>query len=192
MSTRLARCVVLAALIGTTGASVAVVSADPARDGVIHGTAVTALRRPLADHLVRLRSLDTVGTVRTARTNSTGGYEFSGVRPGMYYVEIVDRANRILTTDGPIAVAGRTSQRPSPARLTIARVPVAAPPLVPASTAPLASATPQAAASAAASPQSPTAQDTLTGRAAEVVRAASAAGITGIGAANRPLPSAPR
>ena len=76
-----------------------------AEGSTIKGVAMTSTRQPLPDYFLRLRSLDTTRLVKVARTDSSGNYEFDSVEPGLYYVEILDRANHLVGTDGPITVA---------------------------------------------------------------------------------------
>lgn len=119
MTNRRARFVLLVAL-GLVAITSLRASAAEQLANIVRGIALTALRQPIGDHVVRLRSLDGIRPVRTGRTNSTGAYEFNAVDPGVYYVEIVDRANRIVSTDGPIRVASNTSQRRRAVRVAVA------------------------------------------------------------------------
>jgi hypothetical protein len=79
--------------------------------GTIKGVAVTALRQPLPDYFLRLRNLDTARLIKVTRTNAAGAYEFANVEPGTYYVEVLDRANKIISTDGPIVVSKSTETK---------------------------------------------------------------------------------
>jgi hypothetical protein len=103
--TRCARVVLSVVLIILVNLVSNVSAAGRVEAGTIKGIAVTALRQPLPDYFLRLRSLDTARLVKVARTNASGAYEFANVEPGTYYIEVLDRANKIISTDGPIVVS---------------------------------------------------------------------------------------
>ena len=71
----------------------------------ISGVAKAADQRPLADYLVRLRSLDTAHLVAITRTNAGGEYAFRAVPAGRYAVEVVDARDRIVSTAGPFVMS---------------------------------------------------------------------------------------
>jgi len=79
--------------------------------GTVKGIATTALRQPLAGYLLRLRSLENARLVRVIRTDAAGAYEFTNVDPGIYYLEVLDSANKIISTDGPIVVSKSSEQK---------------------------------------------------------------------------------
>src|SRR3954469_3405568 len=97
--------VVLLVGLGILMAAGQVPSAAGTDRGTIKGVAMTAVRQPLADYVVRLRSLDTARLVQTAKTNSAGVYEFVNVQPGTYCVEVLDGTSRVISSDGPIVVS---------------------------------------------------------------------------------------
>lgn len=103
--TRRAQVVLFVVLTVMTTGVFRVSAAGRVEGSTIKGVAMTALHQPLPDFFLRLRSLDTARLVKVARTDSAGSYEFSNIDPGTYYVEILDRANRVISTDGPITVA---------------------------------------------------------------------------------------
>jgi len=71
----------------------------------ISGVAKAADQHPLADYLVRLRSLDTAHLVAITRTNAGGEYAFRAVTAGRHAVEVVDARDRIVGTAGPFVMS---------------------------------------------------------------------------------------
>jgi hypothetical protein len=181
MTKRRVRCVLLAALSIMVVASLRVSFAEQVNAGTIRGVAMTALRQPLMDHVVRLRSLDGVRPVRLGRTNTTGAYEFNAVAPGIYCVEVVDRSSRVVTTDGPITVSKDVEQH-HPVRIALMATTAA-------SMGAIAMGVRQS--GTASQPQS-SAVEIFRGTSDEVVTVAVRAGIGGVILTDRPIPSGPR
>lgn len=176
---RCARSALSVALIVLATVFSDVSAAGRVEGGTIKGIAMTAVRQPLPDYFLRLRSLDTARLVKVGRTNSAGSYEFANVEPGTYCVEVLDRTNKIISTDGPIVVS-KNSENDHTLRTTLI------------STAAL-----SAGAIAISALRDGSANGTPTGAifqptATEVVDAAAVAGIKdGVTQGNRILPSAP-
>jgi len=134
----------------------------------ISGVAKAADQRPLADYLVRLRSLDTAHLVAITRTNAGGEYAFRAVTAGRYAVEVVDARDRIVGTAGPFVISA-----------TGARSHVTSVALV------------GGAAAAAIAATASKAGSSSKGSAADVAAAAASAGISGSTITKRTLPSEP-
>ena len=73
------------------------VAADAAQAaGKIAGTVRDAQGQVLPNAKLQLRNIDTGQLVATTRASGEGGYEFTGVLPGNYVVEIVDDSDRVI------------------------------------------------------------------------------------------------
>jgi hypothetical protein len=73
--------------------------------GQISGAAKDTAWRPLANHTVRLRSLDSGQEVLTTLTNSAGEFSFTGLNAGRYVVEVVGVKGEIVMASSPITLA---------------------------------------------------------------------------------------
>jgi hypothetical protein len=73
-----------------------VMSAAPQGTGKIEGIAKDADQKPLAGVTVQCRNTVTGQIVATQQTTSTGAFSFTGLLPGTYVVEIVDRDGKII------------------------------------------------------------------------------------------------
>jgi hypothetical protein len=102
MAKRIALLVMVLAL-GTAVAADAVQVA-----GKISGAARDAQGQPLPNAKLQLRNVDTGQVVARTRAASDATYEFTGVQPGNYVVEIVDDSDRVLglSAAAPLAGAG--------------------------------------------------------------------------------------
>lgn len=95
------------------GAAATVAAQNAARGAVITGIAKAADQRPLTDHSVRLRSLDSGRLVATTRTDSTGEYTFRRVAAGRYAVEVANTSEKIVATAGPFVITGAAERQPA-------------------------------------------------------------------------------
>ena len=136
----------------------------------ISGVAKAADQRPLADYLVRLRSLDTAHLAAITRTNAGGEYAFRAVTAGRYAVEVVDARDRIVGTAGPF-VTSATGGRSHLTRVALVGG--------------------AAGAGLAALPTNTSSSKGSKGSAADVAAAAKSAGISGSTIVRRSLPSEP-
>jgi len=73
--------------------------------GKISGTARDAQGQALPNAKLQLRNVDTGQIVATGRSKPDGGYEFAGLAPGNYVVEIVDDSGRVLGLSVATALA---------------------------------------------------------------------------------------
>lgn len=73
--------------------------------GRISGTARDAQNRVLANTTVQLRHVDTGQLAATTRTAGDGRFEFTGLNPGNYVVEIVDTGGKIVGLSPSTALA---------------------------------------------------------------------------------------
>ena len=73
------------------------VAADAAQaGGRISGTVRDAQGQVPPNAKLQLRNIDTGQVVATTRAGGEGGYEFKGVLPGNYVVEILDDSDRVV------------------------------------------------------------------------------------------------
>lgn len=98
--------VALLVMVLALGAAVASDAAQAA--GKISGTVRDAQGQPLPNARLQLRNIDTGQVVAKARAGADAAYEFSGVAPGNYVVEIVDDSDRVLglSAAAPLAASG--------------------------------------------------------------------------------------
>jgi len=73
--------------------------------GKISGIARNAQDQVLPSVKVQLRNVDTGQLVATSRAGTDGKFEFTGLNPGTYVVEIVDDAGRIVGLSPATALA---------------------------------------------------------------------------------------
>jgi len=99
----LKRVMVLAAVLAL-GISMAAVAAQGT--GQISGTARNAQDQVLAGVKLQLRNVDTGALVATTRSAANGAFEFKGLNPGNYVVEIVDDDGKIIGLSTSMALAG--------------------------------------------------------------------------------------
>jgi hypothetical protein len=95
---------------------------QPARQpaGGIEGVVKDAAQQSLPGVWVQARAASG-DLVATARTDSTGSFSLSGLRPGTYTIEVLDAADNIIGTSAAVAIAaGRT------ATVTVAAAPAGA------------------------------------------------------------------
>jgi hypothetical protein len=93
MTKRIFLSVIVLAVAFAVGASV---MAAPQGTGKIEGIAKDANQKPLAGVTVQCRNTATGQIVGTQQTSSTGAFSFTGLLPGTYVVEIVDRDGKII------------------------------------------------------------------------------------------------
>jgi len=73
--------------------------------GQISGTARNAQDKVLANVRVQLRNVDTGALVATTKSAADGAFEFKGLNPGNYVVEIVDDDGKIIGASTSMALA---------------------------------------------------------------------------------------
>jgi hypothetical protein len=73
--------------------------------GGVQGTARSAQQQPLAGHTVQIRNVQSGQLAATGTTDASGQFQFAGLAPGSYVVEIVNASGAIIGTTAPIAVA---------------------------------------------------------------------------------------
>ena len=73
--------------------------------GKLSGVARDAQDQPLPSAKLQVRNVDTGQLVATGRSSANGAFEFSGLNPGNYVVEIVDEAGRIIGISPSTALA---------------------------------------------------------------------------------------
>lgn len=81
-------------IVVALGAAVAVDAAQGT--GKISGVARDAQNQVLPGVKVQLRNVDTAQLVATTRASASGAFEFTGLNPGNYIVEIVDDSGKIV------------------------------------------------------------------------------------------------
>jgi hypothetical protein len=96
----------LMVLVLALGAAVAASAAQAS--GKIAGTARDAQGQALSNAKLQLRNIDTGQVVARARAGGNGSYEFNGIGPGNYVVEIVDDSDKVLAVSAaaPLAASG--------------------------------------------------------------------------------------
>jgi hypothetical protein len=77
-----------------------------AAQGVVSGTARDAQGQALPNARLQLRNVDTAQVVATGRSKADGAYEFTGIAPGNYVVEIVDDSGSVLGVSSSAALSG--------------------------------------------------------------------------------------
>lgn len=93
----------LLVLVLTLGVTVA---ADAGQaTGTIAGTVRDAQGQPLPNAKLQLRNVDTAQIVARTRAGADAAYEFGGVAPANYLVEIVDDAGRVIGLSSAAALA---------------------------------------------------------------------------------------
>jgi len=90
-------------LILALGLSVAAGAGQPA--GKISGTVRDAQGQILPNVKLQLRNVDSGQLVATTRAGADGTYEFNGINPGNYIVEIVDDDGRVIGLSPATALA---------------------------------------------------------------------------------------
>jgi hypothetical protein len=84
--------------------------AAAAQTGAVTGVARTSGGSPFVNHMARLRSVRTGEVVASTPTNSFGTFEFSGVVPESYVIEVADRTGKVVGISGVTTVtAGGTA-----------------------------------------------------------------------------------
>ena len=98
----------IALLVMVLALGAAVVSDAAQVAGKISGTVRDAQGQPLPNAKLQLRNIDTNQVVAKTRAAADASYEFTGVVPGNYVVEIVDDSDRVLglSAAAPLAVNG--------------------------------------------------------------------------------------
>jgi hypothetical protein len=89
------------------------VTADAAQaGGKISGTVRDAQGQMLPNAKLQLRNIDTGRIVAATRAGGEGNYEFTGVLPGNYVVEIVDDSDRVigLSAATPLGASGAIAE----------------------------------------------------------------------------------
>ena len=86
--------VALVVVLMTLG--LAVVAGEGQGTGKISGVARDAQNQVLPGVKVQLRNVDTGQLVATTKASASGAFEFTGLNPGNYIVEIVDDSGKII------------------------------------------------------------------------------------------------
>lgn len=73
--------------------------------GSISGVATDPEQHPLANHLVRVRSLTNGQIAGAAATNAAGEFSISGLPPGNYVAEVFDSAGNLIATSPVISLS---------------------------------------------------------------------------------------
>jgi len=104
----LKRIMVLAAVLAL---GIAMTASAAQGTGQISGTARDAQDKVLSNVKVQLRNVDTGALVATTRSAASGAFEFKGLNPGNFVVEIVDDDGKIIgvSTSMALAAAGLIS-----------------------------------------------------------------------------------
>jgi hypothetical protein len=104
----LKRIMVLAAVLAL---GIATTAFSAQGTGQISGTARDAQDKVLSNVKVQLRNVDTGALVATTRSAASGAFEFKGLSPGNYVIEIVDDDGQIIgvSTSMALAAAGIVS-----------------------------------------------------------------------------------
>jgi hypothetical protein len=90
----MAKLIGLLALVLALGVTVAADAGQAA--GSIAGTVRDAQGQPLASAKLQLRNIDTGLVVATTRAGADAAYQFAGIVPGNYVVEIVDDSGKVI------------------------------------------------------------------------------------------------
>lgn len=98
----------IALLVMVLALSAAVAAEAAQAAGKISGTVRDAQGQPLPNAKLQLRNVDTGQVVAKTRAGADAAYEFPGIVPGNYVVEIVDDADRVLglSAAAPLAATG--------------------------------------------------------------------------------------
>jgi hypothetical protein len=74
--------------------------------GVVNGVAQDAAKNPLANHTVQLRNLATGQITSVTQSAADGAFNFAGVNPGNFVIEIVGPGNAgVIATSATVSVA---------------------------------------------------------------------------------------
>lgn len=73
--------------------------------GNVVGTAADAAKSPLANHTVRLRNVTDGQIASTTQSAANGSFNFAGVNPGNYVIEIVNSAGNVIGASTTVSVA---------------------------------------------------------------------------------------
>ena len=80
-------------------------AATPQGTGTISGIARDEAQRPLANRCVQARNLETNQVAASTTTNDKGEFVFTGLQPGRYQVEVLDRnCKDVLEAATPIVL----------------------------------------------------------------------------------------
>ena len=82
-----------------------VASAAPQGTGKIEGIARDQNQQPLAGVTVQCRNTATGQIVGTQQTSSAGAFSFTGLLPGTYVVELVDRDGKIIGVSSALTLS---------------------------------------------------------------------------------------
>jgi hypothetical protein len=75
----------------------------------LSGTASDNAGRVLANTDVQLRNVSTGQLVGVTKANAVGQFNFAGLTPGTYVVEVVNAAGQIVGTSGSVVVSGEAA-----------------------------------------------------------------------------------
>jgi hypothetical protein len=94
----------LVMLMTATGVTTSVLRAaqETAPSASITGNVRWTDSKALAQADVRLRRIDTGQQIASTRSGPAGEFEFSGLQPGSYFVEVVDAQGKVVGMSAPI------------------------------------------------------------------------------------------
>jgi hypothetical protein len=105
----------LVMLMTATGVATTVVRA--AQEAVTPASLTGNVRwtdsRPLAQGDVRLRRIETGQQIASTKSGQAGEFEFAGLQPGTYFIDVVDAAGKVVGMSAPIALTAGTVQNVS-------------------------------------------------------------------------------
>jgi len=118
--------VVLVVVVSLTlGASLSLAAAS--QTVTVTGTAKKEAKRPYSNYVVRARQVDTGQIAASVPLDGSANFEFTGMTPASYLMELVNAQGRVVCTAGPFAAAALTGleidcdkKKPSAAWLLLA------------------------------------------------------------------------
>jgi hypothetical protein len=102
----------LVMLMTATGVATTVLRAaqEAAATASLTGNVRWTDSRPLAQADVRVRRFDTGQQIGSTKSGPAGEFEFAGLQPGTYFVDVVDAGGKVVAMSAPIAAAAGATQ----------------------------------------------------------------------------------